>query len=234
MGHNEILLLGTGFLSLGLVLAAWRFDKERLYSAILVFLILITVIVGKIVPFFGHETNTGNIFYASVFLATYLLIERYGKREGMRSIWIGIIGVGIFSTFLQMAAALTAAQDSAQLSHALTMVFAVVPRISFASLLSYAISQSCNVYLYVSLKKHFAERGLWLRINACNILAQTLDSLVFFTVAFWCTVLPAHLFDIVLTGFIIKVVFVMLTSPLLYLNRTQLEHEGEYATLTLR
>lgn len=233
MGHNELLLLLTGILCPTLILAAWRFDKERVFSLILVFLILITVAGSKIVTFFGHTTNTGNIFYGSVFLATYFLIERYGKREGIRSIWIGVIGVGIFSILLQLTASLIGSDNNTQFSSALSTVLSVVPRISFASLFSYAVSQSFNVFLYVTLKKQFGERGIWLRINACNILAQTLDSVVFFTVAFWGTVPPNNLFDILMTGFVIKVVFVMLVSPLIYFNRARLEHEGEYVTLTM-
>ena len=96
---NELILLLTAVVSAVFVFTAWRFGKERLYSAIIVFLILIASLGGKIVTFAGHPTNTGNIFYASVFLATYFLIERYGKREGIRSIWIGVVWVVFFLPF---------------------------------------------------------------------------------------------------------------------------------------
>ena len=64
---NEILLLIMAFVSAGYVIVSWMLGKERLYTAIIIFLVLISTVGGKIVTFFGYETNTGNIFYASVF-----------------------------------------------------------------------------------------------------------------------------------------------------------------------
>ncbi|MES2995011.1 MAG: queuosine precursor transporter [Patescibacteria group bacterium] len=234
MGFNETILLILGIISPALVLAAWKFDKERLHSVILVFLILISIAGSKIVEFFGYATNTGNIFYASIFLATYFLIERYGKREGIRSLWIGVVGIVFFSMLLQLAAALISTEGTASLSNALMLAFAPASKVALASLLGYAASQSLNVYLYIRLKNRFGHRLLWLRANACNVLAQVVDSAIFFTVAFWAVVPPANIWEIMLVGFVIKVLYMMLVSPLLYLNRVEEDEGKEYAQLTLR
>src|SRR5260370_1365033 len=103
MQFNEITLFLTALICASLVLIVWKINKERLYGLIVIFLILISTAGGKIVLFFGHETNTGNIFYASIFLATYFLVERHGKREGFRSIWVGVAGVLSFAVLLQLA-----------------------------------------------------------------------------------------------------------------------------------
>src|SRR3989344_8346637 len=114
MGLNELLLFVTVLLCAGFVFTTWELDRERLYGAIIIFLILITSIGGEIVVFFGHETNTGNIFYASVFLATYFLIERYGRRERMHAVWVGIIGVPVFSLLARVTSALIGSGATAQ------------------------------------------------------------------------------------------------------------------------
>lgn len=145
---NEVLLLFTAILSGTFVLTAWKLGKERLYSAIIVFLILISSVGGKIVEFFGFATNTGNIFYASVFLATYFLIERYGRREGIRSIWIGVIAVVFFSVLARITSALIGSDTTEELNTALSVAFDPLFRLTFASLAAYALSQSLNVYLY--------------------------------------------------------------------------------------
>jgi queuosine precursor transporter len=221
--------------SVTMVCIAWRVDKERLYSAILIFLILISVTGGKIVEFFGHETNTGNVFYGSVFLATYFLIERYGKREGIRSIWVGIGGVLFFSILLQLALFLTSASSTSEFSNALSLAFSPVSRLALASILGYLVSQTVNVFLYVRLKERFAHAHLWLRVNICNAVAQVFDSAIFFTVAFWGVVAPANMTDIIVTGFAIKVLFMMVAAPLLYFNRIEESDDGKgYASLTLR
>lgn len=232
MGVNELLLIVLAILSIAFVIAAWVFDKERLYSIILVFLILISVIGGKIVQFFGHETNTGNIFYASIFLATYFLIERYGRRAGIRSIWVGTIGVAFFSILLYAAILLVGSSSTSALNAALSTALAPEPRLAYASILAYIFSQNLNVYLYVFLKKKYAGRRLWLRANTCNVVSQLLDSAIFFTAAFWGALPPANIVDVLVTGFVIKVVFIMVASPLLYFNRVEEENEGSYASLT--
>lgn len=226
MESNELLLALTGIASLALVLLAWRLDKERLYSAIVIFLILIAIAGGKIVEFFGHETNTGNIFYACVFLATYFLIERYGRREGIRSIWIGVAGVVAFFVLLQLTLLYTSSSSTQTFSDALTSAFSPASRLALASLLGYIASQTLNVHLYCYLKERMGRNRVWLRANASNICAQALDSVIFFTIAFWGVVPPGNIQDIMVTGFIIKVVFIMLTAPLLHLNRIEEEDAG--------
>lgn len=230
---NEALLLMTGLLSVAFVYLSWRLSKERLYTAIVVFLALIATVGGKLVEFFGFETNAGNVFYASIFLATYLLIERYGKREGLRSIWIAIIAVGFFTAFLQISALLEGTAETASLNQALDIAFGSTVRVSFASLLAYALSQTLNVHLYAYLKQRMQGTRLWLRANITNAVAQVLDSVAFFFIAFAGAVPPDNMWEIIITGIVIKVVFVMVASPLLYLNHIELNEEDGSSSVTV-
>lgn len=232
---NELLLFVTALLCALLVTVGWRFGKERLYGVIIVFLILIATVGGKIAPFFGHETNTGNIFYASVYLATYFLIERFGKREGIFSIWVGVVAVLFFSVFVQLTILLAGSPSTASMNTALATAFGPVSQVALASVVAYAFSQNLNVRLYLYFKNRFRNRYMWLRANLSNALAQILDSAIFFTVAFWGALPPADMWDIILTGFVIKVVYMMLVSPLLYLNTIEEEEDGSGSvTVTLK
>lgn len=223
---NEALLFLTALCSSIFVLIAWRSGKERLYSAIIVFLILIAAVGGKIVEFFSFATNTGNIFYASVFLATYFLIERYGTREGIRSIWIGVVAVAFFSLLARFTSALIGSDSTTELDAALSVAFSPLFRVTFASLLAYTVSQSLNVHLYIYLKERFKGAHLWLRANLTNAAAQLVDSIVFFLVAFWGVVPLASVGEVLITGLVLKIAFMMLAAPLLYLNNVE-ENDGE-------
>jgi queuosine precursor transporter len=230
---NEVLLLVTGVVSAAFIVAAWKLGREQLYSVIIVFLILIAAVGGKLVSYFGHETNTGNIFYASVFLATYFVIERYGKREGLFSIWVGVVCVLFFTVLAEVTAYLAGSGSSAQLDGALSTAFAPLSRIAFASLVAYAISQNVNVRLYLYLRS-LGTWPQWARANAANGIAQAVDSVVFFTLAFGGVVLPSNFLDIAITGYIIKVVYMMVASPLLYLNKVEEEDGEEFSSVTVR
>ncbi len=234
MNTNDILLILTAGLSVLYVLFSWKLGKERLYSAIIVFLILIAAVGGKIVEFFGHETNTGNIFYASIFLATYFLIERHGKRAGLRSIVIGIFGVVFFVVLARLTSELIGSPSTQELSEAAAIALNPVPRVAFASLVAYAISQTLNVYFYLYLKEVWNTYSVWFRANCANALAQVVDSTLFFSIAFWSLVPPSNIVDLIFTGLAIKIVFMMVTAPLLTFNRVEEEEGDGSASIAVR
>ena len=231
---NEILLVATGFLSTFFVYVAWKLGEERLYTAIVAFLILIATVGGKLVEFFGHETNTGNIFYAAVFLATYFLIERFGKAKGLRSIWIATIVVVFYTILAQLSVLYVGTSGTGSFSAAVSVVFASSLRVTFASVVAFVASQTFNVYLYTYLRERFKNKYLWLRANTANALAQILDSGIFFLVAFGGVVAPENISDIIATGILIKIAYMALASPLLYLNVEEREENHEDAAITLR
>ena len=232
---NELLLAITAAFSALFVVGGWKLGKERLYSVMIVFLILVATVGSKLVYFFGHETNTGNVFYASVFLATYFLIERYGRREGLFSIWVGVAAVTFFTLCVQITIALVGSGTTATLNAGLAIALSSTPRIALASLVAYACSQTLNVYVYLFLKERFQSRYLWMRANIANAIAQAVDSLIFFTIAFAGVVTSSSIVGIVLTGFVIKVLYMMAASTLLYLNKIEEEENGSGdVTVTLR
>jgi queuosine precursor transporter len=232
---NELLLLVVACISAAFVVAGWRLGKERLYTVIAVLLILIATVGGKIITVFGYETNTGNIFYASVFLATYFLIERYGRREGTQSVWIGLIVVVFFSLLARITVMFAGSAATAPLNAALELAFAPVPRIMFASLCAYVLSQAVNVHLYLYLKREWGDRYVWLRANIANLVAQVLDSAVFFTIAFWGVVPLETLMEAIRIGLSIKILFMAGAAFLLYLNTEGEEQDKDgNVTLTIR
>lgn len=231
---NELLLMGQAVVSTLLVLLAWRFARERLYTVISIFLILITIAGGKLVYLFGHATNTGNIFYGAVFLATYFLIERLGKREGIYAIWIGVVAVAFFFVCIQIVVAFVGSPVTAPVNTALAAAFEPFSRLTIASLIAFILSQNVNVFTYLYLKERWNGAHLWLRTNIASVLGQTVDSTVFFTIAFWGVSANANIADIMVTGFVIKVLFIAITSPLLYLNRIEAEDGEDYAKISMR
>jgi len=224
---NEILLLITAVLCTLFVYTAWRIGKERLYTTVVVFLILIAVLGVKLVDFFGYTTNVGNVFYAAVFLSTYFLLERYGKRAGLRAIWIGAIIVAFFAVIVQAGVLLEPAETSQSVHAALVEVFGTSIRTTIASIVAFVVSQSFNIHVYMRLKQRFHDKYLWVRANITNALAQILDSSIFFFITFWSIVPPHNLNEIIIVGVIIKVLYMCAAAPLLYLNNVEEKEEDE-------
>jgi len=232
---NELLLLGQAAVSTLFVVLTWRFARERLYGVIFIFLVLIGIGGEKIVYFFGHATNTGNVFYAAIFLTTYFLIERLGKRQGIYSIWLAVIGVAFFFVFMQIVVAFNGSPATLQFNNALDAAFSPYSRLTAASLVAFVISQNINIYLYIYLKERWKSARLWLRANIASVTAQIIDSAVFFTIAFWGVIIPPpNIADVIVTGLAIKILFIAVTAPLLSLNRIESDDGSDYAEISMR
>lgn len=215
---NELLLIISALADIVLVFIVARAQPQRLFGTIVLNLILITIFGGKLISLFGYSTNVGNVFYACVFLATHFLLERRDKKDVYPVIWFGIVSVLFFTLVSQLAVSFSSAVPGDPLSEAMRTVFSLSPRIAFASLIAYAFAQFVNIYLYDWIKAKTKGRLLCLRSNGANVVAQFVDSCLFFTIAF--IDLPGSiLIQAILVGWAVKTFVVLLGSPLLYLDR---------------
>jgi hypothetical protein len=88
--NQEVLWLTTLMLDLGGTVVLYRlFGKAGLQVAIATAIILANLQGPKLTIIFGLETSLGVIFYSSIFFATDVLSENYGKHEAARAVWMG-------------------------------------------------------------------------------------------------------------------------------------------------
>jgi uncharacterized integral membrane protein (TIGR00697 family) len=214
---NEVLFVASALADIIVIFLAARRGIECLFGTIIVNLILIGIFGGKLIMIFGLTTNAGNVFYACVFLATHFLMEKQGKQAGLKTIWFGAILILFFVTMSQFANQFIGLPLSTTANTALLTVFAFSLRITLASLLAYVFAQYVNVTIYDWLKSKTHNHFLWLRSNGANIVSQLVDSLIFFSIAFFD--LPGPLLvQTILVGWLIKTLVVALGTPFLYLN----------------
>ena len=92
MPHLSNELLWVLFLVIDLLVAVFvyrLFGKTGLYALIVMNIIICNLQVMKIIKLFGLTTTLGNILYASIFFATDMLGEMYGKKEARTGVWLG-------------------------------------------------------------------------------------------------------------------------------------------------
>ena len=216
---NELLWIGFAFLDLCLVLFVYRlFGRIGLFGLIVFNLILCNIQVLKTVELFGLTATLGNVLYGSVFLATDILSEVYGKAEARRAVLLGFVTLVMAAVYMQIALAFVPDPSDFVQPH-LEAVFGLLPRIAVASLAAYLVSQFHDIWAFHWIKGRTGGRHLWLRNNASTLVSQLLDSLIFCTVAF-AGVFDWPVFrDIVITTYVFKVVVALLDTPFLYLAR---------------
>jgi uncharacterized integral membrane protein (TIGR00697 family) len=202
-------------ISLSFVLAAFRLGKNWLIAMIAVNAILMNIFVVKGMYLFGLAATGGNVLYASIFLATDLLDEYYGKKIATKAVMIGFFGSVFFLVTSQLILKFIPADyDIAQ--DAFKTIFTLTPRIVIGSMIAYLISQNLDVWTFAKIKQLTKGKHLWLRNNASTWTSQLVDSIIFTTIAF-AGIYP--LFELILFTYIIKVIIAALDTPFIYLSK---------------
>jgi len=216
---NETLWILFALVDLCMVLAVYRFfGRVGLFGLMVFNLLLCNIQVLKTVELFGLTTTLGNVLYASVFLATDLLSEFYGKKEAQKGVLLGFVTLLMMVGYMQIALLFQPAADDFAQPH-LQALFGFMPRIALASMFAYLVSQMHDVWAFHAIKQRTGGKMLWLRNNASTMVSQFLDSAIFCTIAFW-GVFPLNIFmEIMLSTYIIKVAVAALDTPFIYLAK---------------
>ncbi len=215
--YNESFFLLTTLVEVVAVSIAARLGREYLLGTVVVNLILIGIFGAKLISVFGLVTNVGNVFYACVFLATHFIIERYGTNVAWQTIWFGVGFVAFFTLMSQFAVQYNGSSLSDATNSASATLFSFSPRIILASILAYAFAQYINISVFAWIRGRTNGKFLWLRSNGANITSQLVDSLLFFSIAFFD--LPGPLLvQAILTGWLLKSLVVLGGTPFLYVD----------------
>ena len=212
---NELLFIIMSLVSLGFVLLAFRLGKIYLIGLIAANVILMNIFVTKGIYLFGLATTGGNVLYASIFLATDIMSEHFGRKEAYRAVLIGFFVSVFFLITTQLIIKFVPA-DYDLTHNSLITIFQLAPRIVAGSMVAYLISQNLDVWLFCKIKVLTKNKRLWMRNNGSTFTSQLVDSTIFTLIAFW-GIYP-NLWQLILFTYIIKVVVAVLDTPFIYLS----------------
>lgn len=217
---NEALLIASAVADIGLVMVAFSRRRSWLCATIVLNLLLVSVLGQKVISVWGFATNVGNVFYASVFFAIYLLLEHDTRDHVFRALSIGVMSVVAFTVLLLLVLGMQSHPATTAVSDMMEAVFRNAPRFALASLAGFVVSQGINVTLYLSSVEEPTQMHWWLRLLVVMMVAQLIDSIIFFTIAFWGIVTPSIVIESMTVGYMIKVIIGAATIPLIHWSKT--------------
>jgi len=190
--NQELLWFMTLFIDLGCTVLLYRlFGKAGLQVAIALAIVLANLQGPKLTVIFGLQTSLGVIFYSSIFFATDVLSENYGKEAANKAVRMGfavsvivLIMLSLALLYLPSTQPGTAA-FSASIHGAFETIVNFTPRFIFGSLLAYFISQHFDVWAFHKIKSMTGDRWLWLRNNGSTLSSQVVDTTIYSLVAWW-------------------------------------------------
>ena len=121
-----------------------------------------------------------------------------------------------FLLMAQLARLSVGLADGASVNQAIDVLFGFAPRVALASLLGFVVSQYFNIGIYVGIKEKMRGKFLFLRSNVANVVAQLVDSSLFFTTAFFGILPMPLLVQSVVLGWLVKAAVGILAMPMFY------------------
>lgn len=222
---NEILLIISIFIYFGgMILLFYFFGKTGLLVWNCAALIMANIEVIILIDAFGLTMTLGNICFASSFLVTDLLCERYSKHEADMSILLSFLVAIIFVLITQFWLLYTPAPTDTVMPH-FKGIFSYTPRVILANLIVYVIVQLIDVRLYYwwwNLTKKINKdesKFLWVRNNFSTMLSQFVNAILFNVIAFYGVFSNADLINVILSTFIIYFIISLIDTPFLYFSR---------------
>jgi len=226
MSNEAVFLIKTAVV-LGAVVLAGRAGRMWLGALVAVCAVTMNLIVVKPIALFGLGVTCGNVLYAGIFLATDVLNEHYGRRAAQQAVWIGFAAVAFVTAVMQLALAFTSLGGAAQAHLSFFFRYTGYARIVAASMASFLIFQSLDVWVFDRIRHRTAGRLLWLRNNGSTWLSQLGDSLFFSYFGLWSVPwlglsslvpdLPSF-WQLVGFTYAVKLVVAVLDTPVLYLT----------------
>ena len=193
------------------------FKKEGLIAWVSIATITANLTVGKIIDVFGMTTTLGNILFASNFLATDILVEKYSIEDSKKAIYLGLFSQIVFLIITQLSLLYIPSSEDV-MQDILKEMFSINLRISIASMLMFFISNMLDIHLFERLKKKYPKK-LWIRNNVSTIVSNCLENYVFNTLAFIGIYSFGTILGFATTVTIVEIIIAVCDTPFLYLSK---------------
>jgi len=169
---------------------------------------------------YTFELSVGLIPYPITFLVTDLLSELYGKRRANQVVIAGLIATVFVMCIVLIADAVPAVAWSTAVDDAVFhTVFGLTAPAVFASMLAYLFAQFIDIRIFHFWKRVTKGKMLWLRNNFSTIPSQLVDTVMVIGLLCFFGVIPWEKFGVLaLNGFLFKLMFAFLDTPLFYLT----------------
>lgn len=199
------------------VITSRRYGVEIAVGIFATLTVLANILANKIVTVGDFIVPAGVIVYSTTFLVTDIISEMYGKEVAKKAVICGFVANIIALMSINLVLFWEPAPFALETSQAFSKALSQTPRIVFASMVAYLISQMHDVYAFHFWKKVTKGKHLWLRNNASTIVSQAIDTSIFITLAFYGVFPLETIAGMIVGQYVVKVLIALLDTPFMYL-----------------
>jgi uncharacterized integral membrane protein (TIGR00697 family) len=173
------------------------------------------------------HTTGGHIIFPITYILSDVFSEVYGYKASRRVSWMSF-GMNLFMVIAFQIALLLPYPVWWHNQEAAAAVLGSTPRILCASLAAFQFGDWLNDIVFQKLRVRHGEKCFWIRAITSSVVGETIDSSIFFTVAFIGAMPLSALPTMVLMGVITKVFYEIFLLPLtLFIVKRLRAYEGE-------
>ena len=193
------------------------FKKEGLYVWISIATITANILVCKSIDILGLTASLGNVMFASIFLATDILSEKYDVKDSRKAVILAIVSQIIF--IMTTTLAISYIPSETDLSNdSMKTLFSINTRVSISSIVMFGASNMLDIYLFEKLKRKFPKQ-LWLRNNISTIISNCLENYFFVFFAFVGIYNYSTILSIATTTSILEIIIAICDTPFMYIAK---------------
>ena len=214
--NNILIFVGMILAFGGLVLAEKYYGEAGVIGFMVFATIMANIMVCKSTTFLGITSAAGNVMFASNFLATDILTEKYGVASARKGVKVAVLSSLAFLVATQILVAYI--PNEFDLAHSsMATLFALTPRITLASVFMFAVSNFLDVNLYEYLRVKMGGKHMWVRNNVSTMLCNGAENFIFGFLAFGAMYDTRTIIATAVSGTIIEIMVAACDTPFLYI-----------------
>ena len=211
LGILELVVVFSGVLVMDKL-----FGKYGLYTWMAIAVVFANIQVSKQVDIAGISTALGNVMFASTYLTTDILNEKYGDKASKNAVKIAAAALVSYIIFALFTQAFTP-NSFDTVDAGMKSIFAMSVRITTASGIMFILSNWIDVIIYQKIKQKTHGKHMWFRNNISTILCNCAENFGFSILAFIGTFPLVYCLEVAVAGSIIEMLIAMCDTPFLYL-----------------
>lgn len=188
---------------------------DHLINAFVVVLIISNLVAPKLVAIGDFRLSGAQILFPITYIFGDIFTEVYGYGASRRAIWTGFLASALLAVMGMIIVALPPAPEWHD-QEAFAKVFNFVPRLVVASLIAYWCGEFANAFVMARLKVVTEGKMLWVRTIGSTAVGQLVDTVVVIGLAFGGTVSLATMGNLILSGYLGKVIYEAAMTPVTY------------------
>lgn len=164
------------------------------------------------------KASVGIFVIPLTFTINDIVTEVYGKpraRSFIRSCLYILIGLALYN---YLCLILPAAKRFLPTNDAYNLIFGKSLRITLASLTAFFIGERLDVYVFSRIREKLGTKKLWLRNNLSNFIGMLIDTIIFYSLAFYSPGNVNFLISIMWPYWLLKCSMSIIETPFVYLG----------------